>query len=133
MWSFFPSVFGKTPSTAPVGDPMMVLGELHRLQSLSSRPMEINRWRIQVPIPCEVEEMSPSSAIFVVHPDDRAIAFRSRLSELYGKPWMENPVGQRVRTALWMSVGSASIPRLASIVDDLQLEIRGVTYDDGSI
>lgn len=95
--------------------------------------MEINRWRIQVPIPCEVEEMSPSSAIFAVFPDDRAIAFRSRLSELYGKPWVENPVGQRVRTALSTSAGLVLIPRLACIVDDLQLEIRGVTYDDGSL
>lgn len=133
MWSFFPSVFDRTPSTAPVGDPMKTLGELHRLQSLSSRPMEINRWRIQAPIPCEVEEMSPSSAIFAVLPAAPEIAFRSRLSELYGKPWVANPVGQRVRTALWMSVGNVSVPRLASIVDDLQLEIRGVTYDDGSL
>lgn len=95
--------------------------------------MEINRWRIQVPIPCVRDETLPLSAIFATFPDDRAIAFRSRLSELYGKPWVEYPGGARVRTALWTYAGRASVPRSALIQDDLQLEIRGETYDDGTI
>jgi hypothetical protein len=112
---------------------MHTLDQLHLLQSLSSRPLEINRWLTQAPIPVEAEGTLPLSVMFVTFPDDRETACRSRLSELYGKPWVENPVGPRVRTALWTSAGRVSIPLLAVITDDLQLEIRGETYDDGSI
>lgn len=119
--------------TSPVRGREHPSGGTRRLASLLSRLMGVNRWRTQTPIPVEVEAMSPLSAIFATFPDHRESAFRSRLSELSGEMYLENPVGQRARMALWTSAGHVMVPRLAGIVDDLQLEIRGVTYDDGTL
>ena len=92
-----------------------------------------DRWRTRTPIPVARDETYPLSVIFVEFPDDRERSCLSHLSGLYGKRWTVSPGGPHVHSALWTSVGTVMRPRLPLIMDDLQLEIRGRAYDDGSI